>query len=158
MVLVGHYDLLLHQMDVKTTFMNAELEEKNFMRQPEEFAKEAKEHMVCKLGKTIYGLNQASRRWYFIFHQTVSSYGFEENIADQDRARGLLGLSQKTYIERVLKRFDMSMCYGQKVPLAKEDLKNEHCPMNKEEEDDMRNKPYASLIGSITRTKKFRAC
>ncbi|CAL2256226.1 unnamed protein product [Prunus armeniaca] len=42
MVLVGHYDLLLHQMDVKTTSMNGELEEENFMRQPKEFAKEGK--------------------------------------------------------------------------------------------------------------------
>ncbi|CAL2256877.1 unnamed protein product [Prunus armeniaca] len=30
----------------------------------------------------------------------------------RDRARSLLGLSQKTYIERILKRFDMRMCYG----------------------------------------------
>ncbi|CAL8138183.1 unnamed protein product [Prunus armeniaca] len=178
-------------MDVKTTFMNGELEEENYMRQPEGFEKEGKKHMVCKLGKTIYGLKQASRRWYFKFHQTVSTYGFEENIADQciylkkcvsrfiflvlyvddillatndhnllkdtkellsnnfemkdlgevdfvlgieiqrDRARGLLGLSQKTYIERILKRFDMSICYGQEVLLAKGDLKNEHCPKNK---------------------------
>ncbi|CAL8152538.1 unnamed protein product [Prunus armeniaca] len=43
----------------------------------------------------------------------------------------------------------MRMCYGQKVPLAKGDLKNEHCPKNKEEEDEMRNKPYGSLVGSI---------
>ena len=58
-------------------------------------------------------------------------------------------MSQKTYIERILKRFDMSMCSGQKVPLAKGDLKKEHCPKNKEEEDEMRNKMYASLVGSI---------
>ncbi|CAL9013212.1 unnamed protein product [Prunus brigantina] len=67
----------------------------------------------------------------------------------RDRARGLLGLSQKTYIERILKRFDMSMCSGQEVRLAKGDLKKEHCPKNKEEKDEMRNKPYASLVGSI---------
>ncbi|CAL2248761.1 unnamed protein product [Prunus armeniaca] len=138
-------------MDVKTTFLNGELEEENYMRQPEGFAKEGKEHMVCKLGKAIYGLKQASRRWYFKFHQTVSSYGFEENIA-RDRARGL---SQKTYIERILKRFDMSMCFGQEVLLAKGDLKNEHCPKNKEEEDKMRNKSYAYLVGSIIRTENL---
>ncbi|KAI5316985.1 hypothetical protein L3X38_036692 [Prunus dulcis] len=66
----------------------------------------------------------------------------------RDRARGL-GLSQKTYIKRILKRFDMSICSGQKIPLAKGDLKNEYCPKNKEEEDEMRNKSYASLVGSI---------
>ncbi|KAI5335607.1 hypothetical protein L3X38_025740 [Prunus dulcis] len=83
MALVAHYDLHLPQMDVKTVFLNGELKEENFIRQPEGFAKEGKDHMVCKLGKAIYGLKQASKRWYFKFHQTVSSYGFEENIADQ---------------------------------------------------------------------------
>ncbi|KAI5317023.1 hypothetical protein L3X38_036730 [Prunus dulcis] len=59
-------------------------------------------------------------------------------------------LMQKTYIKRILKRFDMSMCSGQKVPLDKGDLKNEYCPKNKEEEEDeMRNKSYSSLVGSI---------
>ncbi|CAL9019283.1 unnamed protein product [Prunus brigantina] len=41
------------------------------------------------------------------------------------------------------------MCFGQKVLLAKGDLKKEHCPKNKEEEDEIRNNPYASLVGSI---------
>ncbi|CAL2255350.1 unnamed protein product [Prunus armeniaca] len=36
-----------------------------------------------------------------------------------------------------------------KVPLAKGDLKKKHCPKNKEEEAELRNKPYASLIRSI---------
>ncbi|CAL9028994.1 unnamed protein product [Prunus brigantina] len=47
----------------------------------------------------------------------------------------------------------MSMCSGQKVPLAKEDSKKEHCPKNKEKEDETRNKPYASLVGSIMYTQ-----
>ena len=83
MALVAHYDILLHQIDVKTVFLNGELEEENFMRKLEEFANEGKEHMVCKFDKAIYGLKQASSRWYFKFHKTVSVYGFEENIADQ---------------------------------------------------------------------------
>ncbi|CAL2247285.1 unnamed protein product [Prunus armeniaca] len=41
------------------------------------------------------------------------------------------------------------MCCEQKVPSVKGYLKKEHCPKNKEEEAEMRNKPYASLVGSI---------
>ena len=56
MALVAHYDLELHQMDVKTTFLNGSLNEKIYMVQLEGFKKEGREHMVCKLKKSIYGL------------------------------------------------------------------------------------------------------
>ena len=51
-----HYDLGLHQMDVKTTFLNRDLEENVYMDQPMEFSVEGNEHMVCKLKKPIYNL------------------------------------------------------------------------------------------------------
>ena len=63
MALVTHFDLELHQMDVKTAFLNRELnEELNeevYMVQPEEFCKDGK-NLVCRLKKSIYGLKQAS--------------------------------------------------------------------------------------------------
>jgi hypothetical protein len=62
MALVAHYDLELHQMDVNTTFLNDNLEENVYMAQPEGFAVEGKEHMRCKLKKSLYGLKQASRQ------------------------------------------------------------------------------------------------
>ena len=61
MALVAHYDLELHQMDVKTAFLNGDLEEEVYMDQPEGFIVQRKEHMVCKLNKSIYRLKQASR-------------------------------------------------------------------------------------------------
>jgi len=51
--LVAHYDLELHQMDVKTVFLNGDLEENVYMDQPMGFSVEGKEHMVCKLKKSI---------------------------------------------------------------------------------------------------------
>ena len=47
MALVAHYDLELHQMDVKTTFLNGDLHENVYMAQPEGFVVEGKEHMGC---------------------------------------------------------------------------------------------------------------
>ena len=82
MVLVAHYDLELHQMDVKTTFLNGNLEEEVYMNQPNGFSIEGKEHMVCKLKKLIYGLKQASRQWYHKFNDTITSFGFNENTVD----------------------------------------------------------------------------
>ena len=61
MALVAHFDLELHQMDVKMTFLNGDLHEEVYMEQPQGFHVEVKEHMVCKLRKPIYGLNQATR-------------------------------------------------------------------------------------------------
>ena len=61
MAFIAHYDLELHQMDVKTTFINGELEENIYMTQPEGFVMEGKEHLGCRLKKSIYGLKQVSR-------------------------------------------------------------------------------------------------
>ena len=70
-------------MDVKTAFLNGDLEEEVYMKQPEGFSSSEGEHLVCKLKKSIYGLKQASRQWYLKFHDIITSFGFVENIMDQ---------------------------------------------------------------------------
>ncbi|KAL9273839.1 Retrovirus-related Pol polyprotein from transposon TNT 1-94-like protein, partial [Drosera capensis] len=81
MALVAHFDLKLHQMDVKTAFLNGDIEETIYMQQPENFVSGDPKKMVCKLKKSIYGLKQASRQWYHKFNNVISSFGFEPNIA-----------------------------------------------------------------------------
>ena len=60
LTLVAHYDLELHQMDVKTAFLNGSLRENVHMDQLEGFSIKDKEHLACKLKKSIYELKQAS--------------------------------------------------------------------------------------------------
>jgi hypothetical protein len=61
MILVMHYDLELHQIDVKTAFINGDLLENVYMAQPKGFTVKGKEHMGCHMKKSIYGLKQACR-------------------------------------------------------------------------------------------------
>ena len=56
MALTKHFNLELHQMDVKTAFLNGDLYEEVYMQQPEGFVVDGKEDMVCRLKKSIHGL------------------------------------------------------------------------------------------------------
>ncbi|KAI5354743.1 hypothetical protein L3X38_007638 [Prunus dulcis] len=210
MALVAHFDLHLHQMDVKTAFLNGELIEEIYMKQPDGFASKGEENLVCKLQKSIYGLKQASRQWYLKFDEVVKSQGFIDNPLDEciymkfngrnfifmllyvddillassnlsmlqdtkrmlsdhfdmsdlgeanyvlgieisrDRERKMIGLCQKAYIEKVLRRFKMRNCTGCDVPFSKGDkLSSEQSPKNEQERLEMKDKPYASLVGSL---------
>ena len=210
MALVAHFDFDLHQMDVKMAFLNGNLEEEFYMKQPEGFSSSEGEHLVCKLNKSIYGLKQASRQWYLKFHEVITSFGFEENIMDQfiyqkvsgskicflvlyvddillatkdkgllyevkqflsknfdmkdmgdvsyvigikihrERSRGILGLSQETYINKVLERFNMKNCSSSVAPILKGDIFDlNQCLKNDFEREHMKNIPYASVVGSL---------
>ena len=76
MTLVAHYDLELHQMDVKTVFLNGNIDETIYMVQPENFESNDSKQLVCRLKRSIYGLKQASRQWYLKFDQVITSFGF----------------------------------------------------------------------------------
>ena len=69
-------DYEIWQMDVKTAFLNGNLDERIYMQQPEGFIQDGQEEKVCQLHKSIYGLKQASRSWNIRFDDTVKEYGF----------------------------------------------------------------------------------
>jgi hypothetical protein len=48
-------------MDIKTTFLNGELEEEIYMDQPDGFIANGQEDKVCRLLKSLYGLKQAPK-------------------------------------------------------------------------------------------------
>ena len=55
--------LKLHQVDVTTAFLNGELEEEVYMKQPKGFIVKGQEHLVCKLKQSIYDLKQSPQCW-----------------------------------------------------------------------------------------------
>ena len=52
------HKLFIHQMDVKTTFLNGDLEEEIFILQPKGCITHGQENKVCKLNKSLHGLKQ----------------------------------------------------------------------------------------------------
>ncbi|MCO5605582.1 hypothetical protein L7F22_059765 [Adiantum nelumboides] len=166
--LIAHENMELSQMDIKTVFLYGDLHENIYMEQSVGHVVKGKEHLVCKLRKSLYRLKQAPREWYHKFDTFMRSQGcmhseidhclytkrrangslqililYEDNmlitekdnhnvyalkdklgdifdmknLGDanrilvirmiRDRSRGLLYLSQQTYVEKVLKRLNM---------------------------------------------------
>ena len=56
------FDLQIHQMDVKTIFLNGDLNEEIYMDQPECFVEAGQESNICKLTKSLYVLKQAPKK------------------------------------------------------------------------------------------------
>jgi hypothetical protein len=59
--LATSHDLVVHQMDVKTAFLNGELDEEIYMKQPEGFVTHGHEDIMCRLRTSLYGLKQAPK-------------------------------------------------------------------------------------------------
>jgi hypothetical protein len=210
MSLVTYFDLEIHQMDVKTAFLNVDLEERVYMKQPKGFIMEGKEDMGCRLKKSIYGLKQASRQWYLKLNETYKRFGFKENVEDncvyakfksgkyiflilyvddillissdvillrdtkkflssnfdmkdlgeasyvlgikiqRDRKNGVLGLSQKAYLEKVLKKYNMHKSNATHASIVKGGSFGQfQCPKNQYEIDQIKAVPYALAVGSL---------
>lgn len=193
--------LIIHQMDVKTAFLNGYLKEDVYLKVPDGF--NAAEGVVYKLKKSIYGLKQAPRCWNDRFHTFVEKLGFLrskhdsclyvlkkndhiiymllyvddiliaclslqvlESLKDElknefqmkdlgiikhflgvqisyDVKAGVMELSQKAAIEKLLDKFQMTDCRSVKTPMIP-NLTLE--PSRKRKQI---NQPYRELIGSI---------
>jgi hypothetical protein len=86
-------------------FLNGDLQENVYMTQPEGFILEGKEHMGCKLKKSIYGLKQASRQWYLMFDEVIKKFGFMENQVDNCiyvKIKGSMFIILVLYVDDIL--------------------------------------------------------
>jgi hypothetical protein len=57
-------NIKVYQIDVKSYFLNGELEEEVYIEQTEGFQLSENADYVCKSKKALYGLKQAPRAWY----------------------------------------------------------------------------------------------
>jgi hypothetical protein len=81
--LAASHVLLIHQIDVKITFLNRELEEEMYMTQPDGFIVKDQEDKVCKLLKSLYGMKQVTKQRHEKFDVTLISAGFSVNEVDR---------------------------------------------------------------------------
>jgi len=112
LALVAHLDLELFQMDVKTAFLNGNLEKDIYMDQPINFVSKGQEDNLYCLKRSIYGLKQSSRPWYFRFHETITSFGFAMVLEDHC-----------VYVKRTTRGTMFLMLYVDDILLAGNNLK-----------------------------------
>ncbi|GKB76634.1 retrovirus-related pol polyprotein from transposon TNT 1-94 [Tanacetum coccineum] len=75
-------NMIIYQMDVKTAFLNGDLQEEVFVSQPEGFEDQENPTHVYRLKKALYGLKQAPRAWYDTLSKFLMANNFFKGVVD----------------------------------------------------------------------------
>ncbi|KAF7345159.1 Retrovirus-related Pol polyprotein from transposon TNT 1-94 [Mycena sanguinolenta] len=197
-------------MDVVSAYLNADMKETVYMKQPPGFTVPGQEDKVCRMLKSLYGFMQSGRNWSDDLNEKLSVLQWIRSRADPairlrltdagksimavytddirglsttaaaaddaqagiksayrvtdvprtsislgmaieyDQDAGVLSISSRAYLERVLERYGMSDCNPKSTPLplgapiiaSKE-------PLSDHEREFMADKPYREAVGSI---------
>ena len=82
LAIANQLNLDVHQMDVKTAFLNGDLNEDIYMKQPEGFVSKKFPAKVCKLNKSLYGLKQSARMWNMKIDEYLKAAKYTQTEAD----------------------------------------------------------------------------
>eukprot|EP00253_Pinus_taeda_P030574 PITA_30574 len=72
------------QMDVKSAFLNGDLDKEVYIEQPDGFILGNDPKLVCRLKKALYGLKQAPRAWYYQLDKYLHQQGFSKGSTDSN--------------------------------------------------------------------------
>ncbi|GJY36545.1 retrovirus-related pol polyprotein from transposon TNT 1-94 [Tanacetum coccineum] len=78
----AHMNMVVYQMDVKTAFLNGNLQKEVYVSQPNSFVDPDNPNHVYKLKKALYGLKQALRAWYDMLSSFLISQDFSKGSVD----------------------------------------------------------------------------
>nr|KAJ0207190.1 hypothetical protein LSAT_V11C500269530 [Lactuca sativa] len=128
LALAAIHNLVIHQMDVKTAFLNGDLDEEIYMKQPEGFVMPGNEHKVCKLKKSLHDdmlifgtdLEEVDKTKKFLSSSfDMKDMGEAEVILGIRISKGNNGISisQSHYIEKILKKFNFENCSPVSTPI-----------------------------------------
>nr|CAH66624.1 OSIGBa0115A19.5 [Oryza sativa] len=112
----------IHHMDVKSAFLNGDLEEEVYVVQPPGFIEKGKEGQVLRLKKALYGLKQAPRAWNAKLHNTLISLNFiksETESAVYVRGTGSSRLIVGVYVDDLI----ISGAQASEIDFFKEEMK-----------------------------------
>lgn len=84
MQLAVQNDYIVNQMDVKSAYLNADLDTEIYLDQPDGYIEYDRDgnKLVWKLNKSLYGLKQSGRNWNNLFHSFLDSEQFKQSYAD----------------------------------------------------------------------------
>ena len=80
--LVNMLNLELHQLDVKTAYLNGKIDAEIYMKQPEGYIDKNRPNAVCKLKKGLYGLKQGAKCWNTEIDKFLSKTGYKRGTKD----------------------------------------------------------------------------
>jgi hypothetical protein len=110
----AHRGFKVHQMDVKSAFLNGKLKEEVYVKQPPGFESEKYPNHVYFLDKALYGLKQAPRAWYERLSTFLLSRNFHRGTTDitlfYKKTHDEILLVQIYVDDIIFGSTDMSMC------------------------------------------------
>lgn len=84
LALAVYKNFKVYHMDVKSAFLNGNIEEEVYIEQPDGIQICEDPNMVCKLKKALYGLKQAPRAWYSRLDTYLHQQGFKKGTVDSN--------------------------------------------------------------------------
>ena len=82
LAIANHFDYEIHQMDVKSAYLNGTIDNELYMKQPEGYVDMKNQDKVCRLKKSLYGLKQSANCWNKVIHNYLISENYIQNQAD----------------------------------------------------------------------------
>ncbi|KAL0455286.1 UNVERIFIED_CONTAM: Retrovirus-related Pol polyprotein from transposon TNT 1-94 [Sesamum latifolium] len=146
LAIAAWYNYEIWQIDVKMAFLNGFIEEEIFMdqRRVSLLLEKNRRSVISKGDIKAWLSTQFSMK-----DMGEASYILDIKIY-RNRSRRLLGLTQSSYIEKVLKRFKMEHSKRGLLPMRHGiKLSKKQSPKTDEKVKRMSNIPYASAVGSI---------
>ncbi|GJY91325.1 retrovirus-related pol polyprotein from transposon TNT 1-94 [Tanacetum coccineum] len=122
-------NMVIYQMDVKTVFLNGDLQEEVFVSQPDGFENPEHSTRVYRLKKALYGLKQAPKAWYDTLSKFLIATKFFKGAVDLTlftRKTGLqvsqspkgIFINQAKYALEILKKYGMNLIDHVDTPMV----------------------------------------